>query len=768
MPGSTVTGWPPCWPTRYPDAVPLETLITGRIATLAGETGFGWVEAIGIRDGRVAFAGSEVDLETRADPFTERIVLEPDEVAIPGLTDAHLHLARTAVSIRQVDLTDAATLAEGLARIQARHEALADPAAWLEGHGWDVDRWGRWPTADDLESVAPGRRVALWAHDHHSLLASRAALAISGLGRDTADPAGGVIRRGPDGEPEGVLQEAATRLVTVHTPPMAQADLEAAIVAVSLDLLALGVVAAHDPGGLAPDPDLGWSYPAYAHLSEIGRLPMRVLASFRDDALETALAGGLRSGAVLGADPEGRARIGWQKCFADGSLGSRTAALLADIEWEPDRAIPPGLRRGVWNTEPGRLRELVERAAAGGIATQIHAIGDAAVRAALDALEPSASRVPFMPKVEHVQLLDPADRGRFAKAGIAASVQPAHLGTDAAQARALWGSRAERAGYPWGSIAATGAVLAFGTDAPVEPFDPWPGIALAVRREDPRWPKGTPPFGPSEALSLDRAIRAACVDPVRSARESDRGRLTVGQRADVVVIPAAAVDRPRRARRRARHGPAVDRRGRRARRLRGGGGRGGGGREVLGPAALGPNAIQFAPRIGEQPVEDARRGWEGVDGLGEDVDGDAGLDGEDALVDGRRRIGTRDRGPDELARCPIYHDRHVPELGFEGVAARALREVGDQLEGVEPCLPRALERHPDRRRLRLGIGRPRQRPVIGRDRLAERHPDGDLPLVMGLVRVQLGPAASPTTHRPSATRRRPSRGNGVRPVVSMP
>ena len=524
--------------------MPLETLITGRIATLAGEAGFGWVEAIGIRDGRVAFAGTEVDLETRADPFTARIALEPDEVAIPGLTDAHLHLARTAVATRQLDLSEAPTLAEGLARIRTRHEALIDPDAWLEGHGWDVDRWGRWPTADDLQGVAPGRRCALWAHDHHALLTSQAALVVAGVSGETTDPAGGIIRRGPDGVPEGVLLEAATRLVSVHVPAMANADLEAAVIAVSLGLLELGVVAVHDPGGLAPDPDLEWSYPAYAHLSELGRLPVRVVASLRDDALETALAGGLRSGSVLGADPEGRARVGWQKCFADGSLGSRTAALLADIEVEPERPLPPELRRGVWNTEPDRLRELVERASAGGIATQIHAIGDAAVRVALDALEPSASRVPFMPRVEHVQLLDPADLGRFIAAGIAASVQPAHLGTDAAQARRLWGARAERAGYTWASIAATGAVIAFGTDAPVEPVDPWPGIALAVRRQDPRWPAGTQPFAPAESLTLDRAIRAACIDPVRSTRESDRGRLIVGQRADVVVVPAASFDEP--------------------------------------------------------------------------------------------------------------------------------------------------------------------------------------------------------------------------------
>jgi hypothetical protein len=108
----------------------------------------------------------------------------------------------------------------------------------------------------------------------------------------------------------------------------------------------------------------------------------------------------------------------------------------------------------------------------------------------------------------------------------------------------LWGDRAERSGYTWRSIADTGAVVAFGTDAPVEPFDPWPGIALAVCRQDPRWPAGTAPYGPEEALSVERAIRAACVDPPRSAREEDRGRLTVGQRADVVVIPAAALDEP--------------------------------------------------------------------------------------------------------------------------------------------------------------------------------------------------------------------------------
>jgi predicted amidohydrolase YtcJ len=325
---------------------------------------------------------------------------------------------------------------------------------------------------------------------------------------------------------------------------MSGEDLERAIVAVGHDLVSLGVVACHDPGGVAPDPDLTYSFPVYARLSDAGRLPLRVHACIRDDGGPAAIERGLRSGRPLGAAPDGRAIVGWQKCFADGSLGSRTAALLADIEPEPERPVPPDQRRGVWMTEPETLVELVARAAAGGIATTIHAIGDAAVRAALDVLTPGAKAAPLMPRIEHVQMLHAADRGRFAKAGIAASVQPVHLGSDAAQARKLWGSRAESSSYTWKAIADTGAVMPFGTDAPVESYDPWPGLALAVRREDPRWPAGTPVFAADQSLTLDRALRAACVDPAVSARELDRGRLTVGQRADIVVINAAAIDEP--------------------------------------------------------------------------------------------------------------------------------------------------------------------------------------------------------------------------------
>jgi predicted amidohydrolase YtcJ len=183
-------------------------------------------------------------------------------------------------------------------------------------------------------------------------------------------------------------------------------------------------------------------------------------------------------------------------------------------------------------------------AAGKGIATMIHAIGDRAVRASLDALEPTAGRVPLMPRLEHVQLLHPDDRPRFAGAGIAASVQPIHLRADASAARRLWGTRAETNGYTWRTLADSGAELAFGTDAPVEPVDPWPGLAMAVTRADPSWPAGTPPFGPDEALTLERTLRAACIGPALTAREADRGRLVPGQRADLVVIPIDALTEP--------------------------------------------------------------------------------------------------------------------------------------------------------------------------------------------------------------------------------
>jgi predicted amidohydrolase YtcJ len=509
--------------------MPLDALVTGRIATFAGNRGFGWAEAIGIRGGRVAFAGSAVELETRADPHTLRVELEPGEIAIPGLTDAHLHYVDAAIAAEHVDLTDAASLEDGLAMLASRHAALP-PGSWLQGAGWDQRRWGRFPAAADLEGVTPGRPVALWSFDHHAIWASAAALAAGGIDAATADPDGGIIRRLADGSPEGVLLENACPMVMVRVPEPSPAELRRMLRAMGQRLVALGVVGVHDPGNVLPGAELG-AFEAYATMADAGDLPIRVHACLRSEGLDLAARHGLRSGTLLGSDPGGRAKVGWLKLFADGTLGSGTAALLEPREGSADR--------GVFRMSPEVLRDLAARAAEAGIASQVHAIGDAAARAALDALEPTAGRVPLMPRLEHVQLVHPDDLGRLSAAGIAASVQPVHLREDAATARLDWGDRAEACGYPWRSIVESGAVLAFGTDAPVEPIDPWPGIAIAVLRRDPGWGSDAAPFGPHEALTLEEALRAATVGPSITAREPDRGRLVPGARADLLVLPAA-------------------------------------------------------------------------------------------------------------------------------------------------------------------------------------------------------------------------------------
>jgi predicted amidohydrolase YtcJ len=521
-----------------------ELLVSGRIASLAGDDGPGWVEAIAITGGRVVAAGSASEVEVLATPGTRRLRLAPDEVAIPGLTDAHLHLVEAALARSRVDLEGVTSIAEAQARVRAAATAHPDPDAWIEGAGWLADGLGRWPAADDLEAVAPGRLGALWAHDHHALLVSRRALAEAGIDDDRSDPPGGVIRRDEHGHPTGVLHETAADLVASRIPVPDADTVESALRPLVRELQALGVVAVHDPGGLSSTGTLGASFEAYRRLAARGELGLRVHACIRPGQLGAAITEGLRSGTPLGSDPLGRLRMGWLKTFADGTLGSRTAALLEPLEALPGEPPPPNDGYGVWMVPPEALREQAARAAAAGIATQIHAIGDAAVRAALDALAPTVGATPLMPRVEHVQLIADADVPRFAQLGIAASMQPIHVRSDAAQARRLWGPRAERRAYALSALAASGAVLATGTDAPVEPVDPWPGLACAVTRAAPSWPPGTAAFGIANALTLWRAIRASCVDPAISAGEADRGRLVAGHRADLVVLPAAAISEP--------------------------------------------------------------------------------------------------------------------------------------------------------------------------------------------------------------------------------
>ncbi len=518
-------------------------VVTGRIATLAGAAGPGWVEALAVDRGRVVAAGDAADV-LAAFPGVRRLALGPHEVALPGLTDAHLHLAEAALARQRVDLEGCASIDALVERVQVAAAARPGQAVWIEGAGWDADTLAHWPTADDLERAAPGRLVAVWAHDHHALVVSHRAMDAAGIDRSTPDPDGGVIRRDARGAATGVLHETAARLVAGLEPSPTTDDVANALVPMIRELVGLGVIAAHDPGGLSERRDLDGPLAAYRRLAAAGRLGMRIHACVRPEQLEAAGTAGLRSGAPLGPDPLDRLRVGWLKTFADGSLGSRTAALLEPLASIPGEPAPPNDGYGVWLDGPAALRDQATRAAALGITTQIHGIGDAAVRAALDVLGPTVGRTALVPRVEHTQLVSAADIPRFGALGIAASMQPVHVRSDAAKARRLWGARADAFAYAFAALDRAGALIAFGTDAPVEPVDPWTGLACAVTRSAPDWPADMAPFGPQNALDLWRAIRASCLNPALTAAETDRGRLVSGHRADLVVLPAAAVGEP--------------------------------------------------------------------------------------------------------------------------------------------------------------------------------------------------------------------------------
>ena len=536
---------------RIVDATSADLIIEGRVATLAGEEGFGWRKGLAVADGRVLAVGTPAELAALAGPSTTRWRLDDRALVMPGITDAHLHLMSLALGERQIDLSAAKDMDDALDRLAEAHRVRlgqGDERGWLLGHGWSLHGLGRWPDAGLLDRVAPGRPVALYAHDHHSRWVSTAALERAGVGRDAGDPDGGLIRRDQSGQPTGVLHETASVLVDPAIPEPDLDELEGSLGRTAAALAALGVTGCHDPGELSADRRITRGPVLYQSLAARGRLPLRVHASVRATQLDHAIELGLRSGhsgQAQSDDPvaarrAGRFRMGWLKLFADGSLGSRSAALLEPYA-DAATNTPTGGPRGMYLSRADELRALLMRAAGAGIDGQVHAIGDGAVRMALDVLGEVPAGI-LARRIEHAQLVDPEDVPRFGRLGIAASLQPVHLRSDAGPARAAWGTRAEHA-FPVAALAATGALIPFGTDAPVEPADPWPGIAVAIFRRDPFSPADEP-LGASHAIDLARAIRAACLDPARVARDEGLGRLVADQSADLLIVPSEGFRQP--------------------------------------------------------------------------------------------------------------------------------------------------------------------------------------------------------------------------------
>ncbi|HSK16253.1 MAG TPA: amidohydrolase [Gaiellaceae bacterium] len=435
---------------------------------------------------------------------------------LPGFTDAHVHFPTWSLAQRQVRLEGAATLDEALARVAA---AVPDvpPGRWLRGLGWRSGDWSPAvePTKEALDAATGDVPTALMARDYHSLWVNSAALA---LADGDLDVPGGVVERDERGEPTGVLrEECAWHFRDVHSRPSGAEMVEASREGMRI-ANARGVTAIHDKDGW-----LG-ALRVFQRLRDEGSLTLRVWQSLPWEQLERLDELGIVSG--LGDD---LLRIGYIKAFLDGTLGSRTALLLDGS--------------GVEITSYEEFVDIVRRSARAGFPVAVHAIGDLANRRALDAFEETQDewRAQGLPqRIEHAQLLAPEDVGRFAELGVAASVQFSHAPSDRDLADRFWAGKTDGA-YAFRSLLDSGAVVANGSDAPVEELDPLLGIRAGVLRsldEREAW------HG-EQAVTIEEALHATCVAPAWLAGdERRRGRLLPGYLADLVVLDRDPLDCP--------------------------------------------------------------------------------------------------------------------------------------------------------------------------------------------------------------------------------
>jgi len=497
-------------------------LYNARVYTL--DAGHPHARAVAMAGNRILAVGDDDELRPCLRPGGQAVDLG-GRCVIPGLIDAHIHLGWYSLGVyqQQVDLDNVPSRAEALARV-AQAAQRTPPGRWIQGGGWNKNLWPEqtFPTAADLDAVAPDHPVALQDKSHHALWVNSRALELAGVTAATADPPGGEILRDEAGRPCGILLEAAGELVSRAIPEPDVETMAAALRQGIARALSLGLTGCHEPG----HPTV---LAALQLLRARGELKLRMLVHLPADGLEAAARLGLRSG--LGDE---YLRLGGVKLFADGALGPQTASLLAPYEGTPDRTGLPTLTAD-------ELGDLVCRAHRSGLSVAVHAIGDAANRATLDAIEkgrqfPPAIRPSLPDRIEHVQLLHPDDLPRLARLGVVASMQPIHATSDMEMAGRHWGRRCELA-YAWRSLLRSGATLAFGSDCPVETLDPLAGIHAAVTRRRADGHPGPAGWIPAQRLTVAEAVHAYTLGAAYASGEAHlKGSLTPGKLADLVVL----------------------------------------------------------------------------------------------------------------------------------------------------------------------------------------------------------------------------------------
>jgi predicted amidohydrolase YtcJ len=484
------------------------------------------VQALAVANGLVLAAGNDSDLTTRYRGPATVIVDLHGAFAMPGFNDAHVHLGGAGHIKLSVDLTGTLSLAEMQARVAKAAAAAAAPGTWLTGGGWDHTLWPSktLPTREDLDQVTGNHPAFFERIDGHIAIANTAALTAAGITAQTPDPKGGRFDHDAAGQLSGIVREdPAMEVVNAHIPPPSPEERRRGMELALADAAAHGLTSVQDNSEWA-------DFEVLQQLEREGRLPVRVSEWLPFDAPVPALE------RMRAAQPAGDRMLHTTmlKGFMDGSLGSRTAAMLAPYADDPGNS-------GLPRYDQAKLDQMAAERAAAGFQIGFHAIGDRAVGMALDAFAVAeAARakagIPGQPRfrIEHSQVLAPGDFLRYKQLGVIASMQPNHLLTDMHWAPARLGPERTQYAYAWKAFLDAGVPLAFGTDYPVEPVTPFRGLYAAVTRRDEA---NTMSFHPEAVLSIGQALSAYTQGSAFAEfSEGWKGRLVPGYVADIVVL----------------------------------------------------------------------------------------------------------------------------------------------------------------------------------------------------------------------------------------
>ena len=481
-------------------------------------------EAIAIHDGHIVAVGSDAEIAKWVGPATKSIDAQGKSV-LPGFIDAHVHFSSGGGEISGVHLRDANTPQEFARRIGEQAKKLAK-GEWMLGGTWDHELWGGTPlpSHDWVDALTPDIPVFVSRYDGHMAMANALALRLAGVTRETEDPPGGTIVRGKDGNPTGLLKDAAMNLVYRIIPPPSEEQLLRMVQAAMEEARRFGVTSIHD---ISSTEDVR----AYQTLADRGELTLRIYSITPLPQWQAPATAGIRAG--FGND---WIHLGALKGFADGSLGSTTALFEKPYDDAPETS---GLPNEMMLPE-GNMLNMALGADKAGLQLAVHAIGDKANRILLDIYgeveKQNGARSDRRWRIEHAQHLRPEDFARFAQLGVIASVQPYHAIDDGRWAERRIGHERAKTTYAFRALLDHGVRLAFGSDWTVAPLNPMVGLYAAVTRAtlDGKNPGG---WFPEQRLTLEEAIQAYTMGSAFAEfREREKGSLTPGKLADLVVL----------------------------------------------------------------------------------------------------------------------------------------------------------------------------------------------------------------------------------------